>query len=68
MIPRQLVVIEIEERGVVSVAYINHGRLWVGEVDDGRFAPHDGHWLNSEQDTAGEKLIFMRAARVGEDR
>jgi hypothetical protein len=62
----ELVVIEVISRRIVFVADIHDGDLRIVQIGGGGFAPNDGHGVQGEQDTAGEELVFMGAAGMGE--
>ena len=68
VVARKLVVVEVVERGVVNVADIDDGDGRIGEIGGGGFAADDGRGVFGEEDAAGEKLVLMRAAGVGENR
>jgi hypothetical protein len=64
----ELVVVEIVERGIVVITDIDDGGGGSGEVGGRRFAADERHRVEREEDGAGEKLVFMSAAGVREDR
>jgi hypothetical protein len=67
MILGELVVIEIAAVGFVFAADIDDEGGGVVEVCLGRFASYDGSLVEVDEDGAGEEVIFMGAAGVGED-
>jgi len=60
--------IEIVERGLVTETHIDHRDGGVGQVGVGLLAPHDGARARGEQHGTGEKLIFVGAAPMRQDR
>ena len=66
MIFGQLVVIVVISRGIVLVADIDDSDLWIVQIGGGGFTPDNGHGVQGHQDAAGEELVFMGAAGMGE--
>ena len=58
---------KIPERRLVFVADIHHGNLRIREIIGGRLAADDGSRVFGKQQAAGEKLVFVGTAGVGED-
>ena len=67
VVARELVVVEVVERGVVAVADIDDGDGRIGEVGGRGFATDDGRGALGEKDAAGEEFVFMGTAGVRED-
>jgi hypothetical protein len=51
----------------VLVANIDHRDRGIVEISEAGFAAMDGHIRLSEKDAAGEEIVFMGAAGVGND-
>ena len=63
----QLMVIEIIERRLVAMADIENGNGGIGEVVGQRLAALDGHGMFREENATGQELVFVGAARMGQD-
>jgi hypothetical protein len=63
----KLMVVEIFHLRVVLVAHVHHRNAGVRQFPGSGLAADNGHAVVGEQDTAGKKLVFVRAAGVGED-
>ena len=68
MVFRQLMMVEIVERGVMDVPDIDDRDGAVREVSGNGLTPHDAHRVNGEEHAACEEFVLMRAAGVGENR
>src|SRR5690606_14918255 len=67
MIRRKLVMVEIHAFRGMLAPDIDHGDGWIREIRRGRLPSYDLHGMQSEQDGAREKLVFVRASRMGEN-
>jgi hypothetical protein len=56
------------ERRIVVITHIDDGGGGICEVGGRRFAADERHGVEREEDGAGEKLVFVSAAGVREDR
>lgn len=64
---RKLVVIEISPLRRMLVADVHHRSGQISKILRQRLAAQDRHGIFSKEQTAGEKLVLMRAAGVGQD-
>jgi hypothetical protein len=68
MVGRELMMVKVVQLGLVPMPHIHHADFWIGELGLGGFSAHDGCGPFGEQDAAGEKLVFVRSAGMGEYR
>ncbi len=64
---RELVVVEIIERRLVTMADIDDGNGGIGEVVGQRLAALDGYGMFREENATGQELVFVGAARMSQD-
>ena len=67
MIARQLVVVEVVQRGAMLMSNVDHCHSWVVQFSLAWVAALDRDGCLGEQYTAGEKVVFMGTARMGND-
>ena len=54
-------------RRLVAMADIENGNGGIGEVVGQRLAALDGHGMFREENATGQELVFVGAARMGQD-
>ena len=67
VIARQLVMVEIVARGLVPVTDIDNEDGGIVEIGVGGFTTKNAGRVHGEKHAAGDELVFVGAARVGED-
>jgi hypothetical protein len=67
VVARELVVVEVVEGGFVAVSDVYDERGGIGEVGGGGLAARDGRGVGGEEETAGDELVFVRAAGMSKD-
>jgi hypothetical protein len=63
-----LMMVEIVALRLVMVPDVDHTNPDIGNVLCRRLTPYDRNWLKSQEHAAREKFVFVRAARVSENR
>ena len=63
----QLMMVEIVALRFVNVAYVDDADSGIGKIFRGRFTPDDWNGMQGKQNAAGEKLVFVSAAGMGQN-
>ncbi len=60
--------VEVIERGLVAVADVDHEGGGIGQVGFRGLAAKDRGGTEGEEESAGDELVFVRGAGVGDNR
>ena len=67
MFSGEMVMVEVAERGIVSVSDVDNSDFRIGQIFWRRFASLNFATVNGDQHTGRQKVIFMSTTRMGDD-